>query len=586
MRLSVKMILLYSVIIAVAIGAFSSYAVQTSVDGASNFSATRFSNMSTGISLDIQQSMELMDITLETLVENTTFLSALNQYVRDDTDEGKMAQAARTAALQQLYQSPLVDRYYCVAFFNETGHFFSSTVNKDSVPPDFGALLERLSPYSSKFVLPPYQNLLTLDPRTQVYGLVEPVYFHGKLLGYLAALSECSNLDHILTFVDNSEKVTVQVYFDDGTLFYSSRDAAPRFPLALECGHMVNWKSPDNDVTYEVMHTRIESLGLHLFLAQDSLLTVQRNASIMKNVLRQAVIITVPAIILITLLSLGLTRSIRRLTQKVRQMPANGILLNSPAALEPLNKTVTSAQDTEIHQLELAYNQMMHRLRENAINELALREGTLQAQLSALQAQINPHFIYNTLNIISAKSMESGNLEIIEICSQFASMLRYSTDTRSRTATLGEEIDNVQNYLLLAKARYEENLEYLIEVPRTLYGIEVPKLTLQPLVENALNHGFDGKNILRRLSIIGTCAGKELTLTIRDNGIGFTDEMLTSLQRRIAEVEAGRISIQESGGHIGLVNTCLRLHYYSKGTMHMTIHNDNGAVITLTMLIR
>ena len=60
-----------------------------------------------------------------------------------------------------------------------------------------------------------------------------------------------------------------------------------------------------------------------------------------------------------------------------------------------------------------------------------MREGTLQAQLSALQTQINPHFVYNTLNIISAKSMESGNYEVIEICDQFAQMLRYATDTRS-----------------------------------------------------------------------------------------------------------------------------------------------------------
>ena len=292
------------------------------------------------------------------------------------------------------------------------------------------------------------------------------------------------------------------------------------------------------------------------------------------------------ALVLITLLSLSLTRSIRRLTQKVRKTSSKGLLLSDPAALEALNSTVTSPRDKEIYALEIAYIQMMAKLRENAVNELALREGALQAQLSALQTQINPHFIYNTLNIISAKSMESGNLEIIEICSQFASMLRYSTDTRSRTATLEEEIENVRDYLMLAKARYEDNLEYVIDVPRSLYGIEIPKLTLQPLVENALNHGFDGKNILRKLSIIGTLTQKELILTIQDNGNGFSADMLHSLRQRIDEIEHGLVSIEKSGGHIGLVNTCLRLYYYSKGTMHMSIHNDGGAIITLTMPIQ
>ena len=211
-----------------------------------------------------------------------------------------------------------------------------------------------------------------------------------------------------------------------------------------------------------------------------------------------------------------------------------------------------------------------------------MREGTLQAQLSALQTQINPHFVYNTLNIISAKSMESGNYEVIEICDQFAQMLRYATDTRSRTATMAEELENVRYYLMLSKARYEDNLEFTIDVPDNLNALVVPKLTLQPLVENALNHGFNGSNALRKLWITGKIHQGEFVLEIRDNGNGFSEDMLRQLRYQISRVEANSLSIESSGGRIGLVNTCLRLHYYSKGTMHMTLRNDQGAVVTLT----
>ena len=179
--------------------------------------------------------------------------------------------------------------------------------------------------------------------------------------------------------------------------------------------------------------------------------------------------------------------------------------------------------------------------------------------------------------------MESGNFDVIEICDQFAQMLRYSTDTRSRTATMAEEIENVRNYLMLAKARYEDNLEFAIDVPESLKGITVPKLTLQPLVENALNHGFDGTNMLRKLSITGQDKDGTLILEIRDNGTGFSEEMLQSLRGRIREIEDGKVSIEASGGHIGLINTCLRLYYYSQGKMHVSIRNDQGAVITMTM---
>lgn len=126
-------------------------------------------------------------------------------------------------------------------------------------------------------------------------------------------------------------------------------------------------------------------------------------------------------------------------------------------------------------------------------------------------------------------------------------------------------------------------MEFTVDVPENLNTITVPKLTLQPLVENALTHGFDGTNVLRRLSVTGLIKANRLILEIRDNGTGFSDEMLQSLRARIQEIEDGKVSIEASGGHIGLVNTCLRLYYYSKGAMHMNIRNDSGAVITMTM---
>lgn len=180
--------------------------------------------------------------------------------------------------------------------------------------------------------------------------------------------------------------------------------------------------------------------------------------------------------------------------------------------------------------------------------------------------------------------MESGNYDVIEICDQFAQMLRYSTDTRSRTATMAEELENVRYYLMLSKARYEDNLEFTVDVPENLTGLTVPNLTLQPLVENALSHGFNGANALRKLWITGHIDHSQFILEIRDNGNGFSEESLSSLRQQIKLVESSQLSIESSSGHIGLINTCLRLHYYSKGTMHMAIRNENGAVVTLTFL--
>lgn len=383
--------------------------------------------------------------------------------------------------------------------------------------------------------------------------------------------------------IANLESVSVQAVFDDGTVLYTSTGMPLVYPENMPEGVMVDWSDADLGVSQSVMRTRLEWLDLNLYVAQDNAVITASLAGIRRSIISTSFLILLPTLLLIALLSIQLTRSVRMLTRKVKHSPIDSAMHNEASVREALSTTVTSARDPEIHELELTFNNLMLKQRESTMNEIAMREGTLQAQLSALQTQINPHFVYNTLNIISAKSMESGNFEIIEICDQFAQMLRYSTDTRSRTATLAEEMENVRYYLKLSKARYEDNLEYTIDVPEDLSGLTVPKLTLQPLVENALNHGYNGKNTLRRLSITGQIASGQFILEIRDNGNGFSDEKLMQLRQQISDIETSKLTVETTGGHIGLINTYLRLYYYSKGTMRMSIRNSDGAVVTLTL---
>lgn len=593
MKLSMKMTLLFSVIMATAILLLSAYTTQISLEGARSYTQSRFMNMSATIARDLEQEIRMMSLTLNELTGNTSFMAALNQFVRDDSKDQKVGNAARMAALQQLYQSPLVERFYRVSFIAPNDLYISSIIDKDYEPLSTSeniyslySSFNKIPPLSEEFpyhILSPHPDEFSPRQDMLVYGIVQEVYYRGTMLGFISILNEQSNLNHIMSFVDNVNEVEVQATFDDGSLLFSSTGQVHALPSDMETGTMQEWTDPENSTQMEVLHTRVEPLGLNLYIIQDSQYAALRNKSLRSAIMRRALLIMLPTIALITLIAFSLTRSIRRLTKKVRQMPAESVLPGNPSSTQELMNIVTSSSDYEIHILEQTYNSMILRLRENTLRELALREGALQAQLSALQAQINPHFIYNTLNIISAKSMESGNFDIIEICDQFASMLRYSMDTRSRTATMQDEIENVRNYLTLAKARYEQNLEYTIDVPDDLQAIKVPKLTLQPIVENALTHGYDGKNVLRVLSVTGKISGENLLLEVHDNGTGFSDEILQNLRQRIDDINAGKVSTEETNGHIGLANTCLRLYYYSKGSIHMSIYNDHGAVIALSL---
>lgn len=592
MRLSAKMILIFTAMMLVALLFLSGYAANTSVQGANAFTEARFHNMAVSIYRDMQQDFSMMQLTLDELTGNSTFMAALNQMIRDDSDDQKMAQAAEKAALQQLSQSPLVDAYQRVTFYTREGVFLTVPPDKDTTliygsPQAMETIsafpwLDEADASDSYCVLAPHRDFLSRRQEAMVYGIVQKVSYHEKVIGYLEIAKSAEQLGRIMEFVDNPN-VLVQVYQKGGADFFTSTGDIFDWPEDLPQHEYARVALKDSGTEYDVYHTAMEQGALHLVIAQQASLGDMNNYKLRRNMFLRAIYILIPTALLISLVSLSLTRSTRRLTKKVRQMPIDSMLKTSPSTLSSLTETVTAPADKETHELEQVFNAMMLQLREKASTEMALREGALQARLSALQTQINPHFIYNTLNIISAKSMESGNFDVIEICNQFAQMLRYSTDTRSQTATMAEEIGFVRSYLMLAKARYEDNLEFTIDMPENLGDITVPRLTLQPLVENALNHGFDGKNVLRRLSVSGHIEGGLLVLIICDNGTGFSEEMLQSLRSRIRAIEEGTVSIESTGGHIGLINTCLRLHYYSKGAMRIAIGNDNGAVITLTM---
>lgn len=593
MRLSVKMVLIFSIMMIIAMMILSSYAVSMTRQGADAYTEARFHNMAEDISEDLDKDFTLMRLTMDELTDNSVLMAALNQIVRDDTEEQKQALSAGKTAITQLKRSPLVNTCDRVSFYTQDGIFLTwpALIDHEEIQPGpINRMPELISSYTwmdtadsaeGSYILTQHRSFLTEPEQEYVFGLVQPVRFSGRIIGYLEVNMKEDKLHHLMEYTDE-DNILLQVFLQDGRLLYSSVPETLDWPADIP-KDVFTLVSPENTkAQYNAFHTHLDEHGLSIVLAQDNANIVMMRQMLRRSILMRAFWIMLPTLAMIILVSLGLTRSIRKLTQKVQNAPSESLLLVSDQEIARFRKNVTSPTDMETYELENVFIQMMHRLREQAATETSLREGTLQAQLSALQTQINPHFIYNTLNIISAKSMESGNYDVIEICDRFASMLRYSTDTRSRTATLTEEIENVRSYLLLAKARYEDDLDFTIDVPEDLTGITVPKLTLQPLVENALTHGYDGTNILRILSVSGTVKDDTLVLEIRDNGTGFSEDMLRNLRLRIREIEDGQVSIDATGGHIGLANTCLRLYYYSKGTMHMTIRNDGGAVITLT----
>lgn len=590
MKMNQKLIALFSLLMFIATAANSLYFYHTRKEELNQSTYDSLNALGNKMLDEIEQYIQLMDYAMEQLTANVEFMNAFYtaSMQEDEGDIGALV-AVQTQMSRTLYQAPLIDEFYRVSVYSRNGFFLSNHFEKVNPVVSLSAEARETVatiPYLSRVdgtpflrhLVAPHGDCWSSAGDVQVFSAVRAAIWHGQFIGYLEVSAQVEALTNIF-HIPEMEGLLAQVIFDNGDqLFRSPGD--PVVYTGLNPTGMTRYHLEDGNERL-VIHLRSKLLGLNIYVSQDMSVYSRRvNELLLRNVTVACVTLLV-TLFFITVFSFGLTRSIRRLTKKMLHLPVDDLMSHPNEALSTM---VTSPWDKDIFHVERVFNDLIARLQVSHRIELSMREGALQAQLNALQMQINPHFVYNTLNLISAKGMESGNEGIIELCDQFAQMLRYSTDLHSKTATLGDELQNARRYLLLAKARYEDQLLFEIDVPARIESLIIPKLTLQPIVENALTHGFSMRTDQRRIAISGTEDQGMLRLTIRDNGNGFDEAVLSGLRESFRQIEQGKgPESAAEGNHIGLINTYLRLHYYSKGRIQMELCNDHGAVVKLLL---
>ena len=177
------------------------------------------------------------------------------------------------------------------------------------------------------------------------------------------------------------------------------------------------------------------------------------------------------------------------------------------------------------------------------INELLSQVPTEQirlrkAEFELLQAQINPHFLYNTLDAIVWLA-EAGEQEmVVKMVGSLSDFFRTSLNQGKDVVTIQEELQHVRSYLSIQQVRYQDILQYDIQVPKELYAYYIPKITLQPIVENALYHGIKNKRGLGHITIHGREDQDGFVLSVEDDGIGMTEEKLAAVKHEIKHMES------------------------------------------------
>ena len=224
---------------------------------------------------------------------------------------------------------------------------------------------------------------------------------------------------------------------------------------------------------------------------------------------------------------------------------------------------------------------MYHQLQENAQQMILTNTLLDKAEYSALLAQMNPHFLYNSLESISAMARLRGQDEIVNAIRLLSHLLRASLSSGVQEIALSGELEYVSCYLEMQRIITGDRLTWDIDVDDSLLSLPVPRLILQPIVENAILHGLD--EMLQDAIVIITADIRDdkLTLTVNDNGKGADQAMLDALLSSEEEIE----NPKEHRAHIGIQSVLKRIHILYGADYGMTMESEPGNGMTVRIYL-
>lgn len=242
------------------------------------------------------------------------------------------------------------------------------------------------------------------------------------------------------------------------------------------------------------------------------------------------------------------------------------------------NRHVGITSKDEIGQLGFHYNRMIDNLQklvdENYV--LVLRER--EAELNTLQAQINPHFLYNTLNLIYVECYTNGQRNLANLTLSLSNLFRLSLNQGKTWLTVATEREILENYLCLQKARFQERLEYSFDIDENMLEYHIPKLLLQPLVENAIVHGIEKNPQGGLIKINGHFEAEKMVFIVQDNGPGMNEQQLAEVSRKISEE---KLSQKSSGYALWNIRERLQLYYQDNFVFTFESKPGQGACVKI-----
>lgn len=334
---------------------------------------------------------------------------------------------------------------------------------------------------------------------------------------------------------------------------------------SIACG-----KKAENETNSKQEFFRIDqqhyNLTAYSMMPQKVLRQNQRNLTV--NLLAIASLMICVAMVLTGFLSSGLTRPLELLMNTIQKIGNGNVQLRAKIV-----------KKDEIGELGQKFNEMLDQMEELKQKEYQAKQLLNQAEYKALQAQVNPHFLYNTLDTMASIAEIRNCPEVSHMSQSLALIFRYSLNMKDPFSTVENEIAHLKNYIYVMDMRMHDNIQYTFDVDETTLKSKLPRLSLQPIVENAINHGLRNKRGKKKIGIQIKRKQMDLVICIEDNGIGMdTSEINESLRKN-------KLDFVEKGNSIGLHNINARLKMLYGNQYGMYLESTLGAGTKVFMIL-
>ena len=280
-----------------------------------------------------------------------------------------------------------------------------------------------------------------------------------------------------------------------------------------------------------------------------------------------AIILVIVALLFSRFMARSITLPIQKLRDSMKKVQEGDFSVSD----------VVVDSKNEIGSLTKSFDVMTHRIHELMEQNVHEQEEKRKSELKALQSQINPHFLYNTLDSIIWMAEGKKNEEVVLMTASLARLLRQSISNEDEVVPIANEVEYARGYLTIQKMRYKDKLEFQIEVDSSILYIPLIKLVLQPIIENAIYHGLKYKESKGLLIVKGFMKDGNAVLQVIDDGVGMDEETLAHIY------DKHKVNYHSNGGGVYTVQKRLKLYYGEVYGITYTSELGKGTTATITI---